>query len=264
MSLFDALSTSITGVSAQSYALNNISGNIANTSTVGFKSINTSFADMLAETQQTTDAPGGVSIGKSSTLGIQGIVALSGVPTNLAITGNGYFIVKQGTGTPEAPSFSSDTAYTRRGDFSPDSNGYLVNGAGYYLFAGPSATAPVEVDVSSASALSSLSVSSSGGLTANYADGSTQSLGSLTVAQFGSQDGLATLDGSAYVATSQSGAPTFGLDGAMISSGSVEQSNSDTADQFSKMIETQQAYTANTKVMSATNEMLQSAIAMYV
>jgi flagellar hook protein FlgE len=132
------------------------------------------------------------------------------------------------------------------------------------LFAGPSATAPVQLSGDTAASLASLSVSSAGALTAAYADGGTQSLGSLTLAQFGSQDTLASLDGSTYVPTSQSGTPGFGLDGATITGGSVEQSNSSISDQFSKMIETQQAYSANTKVMSATNEMMQAAISMYV
>ena len=60
MGLFTALSNSISGASAQSLALNNISGNIANTQTVGFKSTETRFADMLAETGDSTQLAGGV------------------------------------------------------------------------------------------------------------------------------------------------------------------------------------------------------------
>jgi flagellar basal body rod protein FlgB len=50
MGLYDALSNSVAGASAQAFALNNISGNIANTQTAGFKTTETSFADMLAQT----------------------------------------------------------------------------------------------------------------------------------------------------------------------------------------------------------------------
>lgn len=261
MGLFTALSNSISGASAQSLALNNISGNIANTQTAGFKSTETSFADMLAETDRSTQLAGGVSPGTRNSLNIQGTVQSTGVSTNLAISGNGYFIVRKNTGTTQSPSFTGDTGYTRRGDFAPDASGYLSNGAGYYLFAGPSATAPVQVPTG-ANTLSSLTVSPAGTLTGTAADGSSVALGSLQLAQFGLQDNLASLDGT-YVATGQSGTPSYGLNGATIAAGSVEQSNASISDQFSKMIETQQAYTANTKVMSTTDQMLQDAIAMY-
>ncbi|WCS23354.1 flagellar hook basal-body protein [Methylobacterium sp. NMS14P] len=262
MGLFTALSNSISGASAQSLALNNISGNIANTQTVGFKSTETRFADMLAETGDSTQLAGGVLPSTRNSLNIQGTMQSTGVSTNLAISGNGYFIVKKNTGTPDSPAFGGDTGYTRRGDFAPDATGYLSNGAGYYLFAGPSATTPVQVPTG-ASTLASLAVSPAGTLTGTAADGSTLALGTLQLAQFGIQDNLASLDGGTYVATGQSGTPSYGLNGATITAGSVEQSNAGISDQFSKMIETQQAYTANTKVMSTTDQMLQDAIAMY-
>ena len=264
MSLLDSLSNSTSGLSAQSYALNNISGNIANSTTPGFKSTETSFADMLAQTEGGTQPSGGVSLRSRSSVDLQGTVASTGVATNLAISGDGYFVVRQNTGSAQSPSFTGDAAYTRRGDFAPDANGYLVNGAGYYLFAGASAGAPVQVPTGTTESVSDLAVSSAGKLSATMADGSTQDLGSLTLAQFGTQDGLASLDGSTYVATAQSGAPSFGLDGATVTGGSVEQSNASISDQFSKMIETQQAYSANTKVMNAANEVLQDALTMYV
>lgn len=194
MGLFTALSNSISGASAQSLALNNISGNIANTQTAGFKSTETSFADMLAETDRSTQLAGGVSPGTRNSLNIQGTVQSTGVSTNLAISGNGYFIVRKNTGTTQSPSFTGDTGYTRRGDFAPDASGYLSNGAGYYLFAGPSATAPVQVPTG-ANTLSSLTVSPAGTLTGTAADGSSVALGSLQLAQFGLQDNLASLDG---------------------------------------------------------------------
>ncbi|WP_430912313.1 flagellar hook basal-body protein [Methylobacterium sp. sgz302541] len=258
MGLFDAMATSTMGVSAQSYALNNISGNIANASTAGFKGTDTSFADLLDQTGS------GVRMTSRASTHVQGSVATSDVATNLAISGNGYFVVRQNTGSTDAPAFTGDTAYTRRGDFAPDANGYLANGAGNYLFAGPSASAPVRVSSADSASLASVSVANDGSLTATYGDGSTKSLGQVTLAQFGSQDGLEATDGGAYLATDRSGPPSFGLNGATLTAGSVEQSNVGISDQFSKMIETQQAYTANTKVLNASDEMLQDAITMYV
>ena len=263
MGLYDALSTSVAGASAQSFALNNISGNIANTQTAGYKTTETSFADMLAQTTAKMQSGGGVSTSSRDTMGIQGTIQSTGVATNLAISGNGYFVVRSNTGSPQSPTFTGDTGYTRRGDFAADASGYLVNGAGYYLFAGPSATAPVQVPTG-ANTLSSLTVSPAGTLTGTGADGSTQALGTLTLAQFSGQDSLSPLDGGTYVANGQTGTPSYGLNGATLTAGSVEKSNAGISDQFSKMIETQQAYTANTKVMSAADQMLQDAIAMDV
>ena len=262
MGLFAALSNSISGASAQSLALNNISGNIANTQTAGFKTTETHFADLLAQTEGGTQPAGGVGSSTRNTLNIQGTVQSTGVSTNLAISGNGYFIVRENNGTTDSPDFTGETGYTRRGDFAPDASGYLTNGAGYYLFAGPSATTPVQVPTG-ANTLSSLAVSPAGTLTGTAADGSPVALGSLTLAQFGLQDNLTSLEGGTYVANGRSGTPSYGLNGATLTPGSVEQSNAGISDQFSKMIETQQAYTANTKVMSTTDQMLQDAIAMY-
>jgi flagellar hook protein FlgE len=262
MSLYDALSNSISGASAQSLALNNISGNIANTQTAGFKTTETSFADMLAQSAKAPQQAGGVSANTRNSLTVQGTVQSTGVSTNLAISGNGYFIVRDNTGTDQSPTFTGETGYTRRGDFAPDANGFLVNGAGYYLFAGPSATAPVTVPTG-ANTLASLAVSPAGTLTGTAADGSAVPLGALTLAQFGQQDNLTGLDGGTYVANGRSGTPSYGLNGATVTASAVEQSNASITDQFSKMIETQQAYTANTKVMSTADQMLQDAIAMY-
>lgn len=263
MSLLDAVSNSTSGLSAQAFALNNISGNIANTTTAGFKSTETHFADLLAETEAGNQPAGGVSLSTRSSLQLQGTVASTGVATNLAISGDGYFIVKPNSGTVTSPSFGGQTGYTRRGDFSADANGYLVNGAGYYLFAGPSASSPVQV-ATGTDAPASLTVSPGGVITATNADGSTKSLGTMTLAQFDGPENLAPLDGGTYLATDTSGAATYGFSGSIVTAGSVEQSNASISDQFTKMIETQQAYSANTKVLNAANEMLQDAITMFV
>ncbi len=263
MSLLDAVSNSTSGLSAQAFALNNISGNIANSSTAGFKSTETHFADMLAQTEAGYQPAGGVSLSTRTSLQLQGTVTSTGVATNLAISGDGYFIVKANAGSASSPSFGGQTAYTRRGDFAPDANGYLVNGAGFYLFAGPSSSAPVQVAIGT-DAPASLAVSPAGVLTATNADGTTKSLGTMTLAQFDGPENLAPLDGGTYLATDRSGSAFTGFAGSSITAGAVEQSNASIADQFSKMIETQQAYSANTKVLNAANEMLQDALTMYV
>jgi flagellar hook protein FlgE len=135
MGIFDALNTSVGGLQAQSFALQNISGNIANAQTTGFKGINTSFVDLVPEaTTPERQVAGGVTAFARQTVSTQGTVSASSVGTFMAVNGDGFFSVQKSSGTVDnAPVFTGVTNYTRRGDFQVNANGNLVNGAGYYL-----------------------------------------------------------------------------------------------------------------------------------
>jgi flagellar hook protein FlgE len=135
MGIFDALNTSVAGLQSQSFALQNISGNIANASTVGYKGINTTFEDLIPDALTPNKQPAGsVTAFSQQTITAQGNVSSSTVATNIAINGDGFFSVQKPTGiTDNVPQFSGVTDYTRRGDFQVNANGNLVNGAGYYL-----------------------------------------------------------------------------------------------------------------------------------
>ena len=135
MGIFDALNTSVGGLQAQSFALQNISGNIANASTTGYKGIGTRFEDLIPDsTTPSRQVAGGVTAFAQATITTQGTVSASTVATNMAINGDGFFSVQSSTGTVDnSPVFSGITDYTRRGDFQVNANGNLVNGAGYYL-----------------------------------------------------------------------------------------------------------------------------------
>ena len=135
MGIFDALNTAVGGLQAQSYALQNISGNIANASTVGYKGIDTNFEDLLAQTSSpSTQVSGGVQALSQQTITTAGTVSSSTVATNMAINGDGFFSVQMPTSTVDGqPVFGGVTDYTRAGDFQVNANGNLVNGAGYYL-----------------------------------------------------------------------------------------------------------------------------------
>jgi flagellar hook protein FlgE len=135
MGIFDALTTAVSGLQAQSFALQNISGNIANASTIGYKGINTTFEDLVADaTTPSAQAAGGVAASAQQTITTAGTVSASTVATNMAINGDGFFSVQAPTSTVDnQPVFSGVTDYTRAGDFQVNANGYLVNGAGYYL-----------------------------------------------------------------------------------------------------------------------------------
>src|SRR3984957_1295076 len=135
MGIFDALNTAVAGLQSQSYALQNISGNIANASTVGYKGINTTFEDLVAQSSTpTSQVAGGVQAFSQQTLTTAGTVSSSTVATNMAINGDGFFSVQKPTSTVDnQPVFNGVTDYTRAGDFQVNANGNLVNGAGYYL-----------------------------------------------------------------------------------------------------------------------------------
>ncbi len=135
MGIFDALNVAVGGLQAQSFALQNISGNIANASTVGYKGIDTSFEDLIpAALTVNKQVAGGVTAHAQQTITTQGTVSSSTVATNIAINGDGFFDVQKPTGTTDGtPTFNGVTDYTRAGDFQVNAQGYLVNSAGYYL-----------------------------------------------------------------------------------------------------------------------------------
>lgn len=134
MSLFGALTTADAGLSAQQAAIGNISQNVANSQTIGYKGIGTSFEELVTNSNQNYNAPGGVIASPVYQNNISGTLASSQTATNLAVSGAGFFAVAAPTtsGTTSAPN-TATTYYTRRGDFQLDQNDYLVNGAGYYL-----------------------------------------------------------------------------------------------------------------------------------
>ena len=134
MGIFGALTTAVGGLRSQSYALENVSGNIANSQTTAFKRVDTSFLDLIPQTASTQQLAGGVTTQSRSTNSVQGDVQTASVATFMAINGAGFFAVqKPGTFTDGTPVFDGVDRYTRRGDFQIDKSGYLVNGAGYYL-----------------------------------------------------------------------------------------------------------------------------------
>ncbi len=134
MGVFGALNTAVNGLQSQSYALQNISGNIANSQTIAYKSIGTSFINMIPDAPASQQTAGGVSAQSVPSNSVQGAIQNAAVGTYMAISGDGFFAVKQPTGsTGTTVQFGGTDLYTRRGDFSLDKNGYLVNGSGYFL-----------------------------------------------------------------------------------------------------------------------------------
>ncbi len=134
MGIFGALTTSVSGLRAQSFALENISGNIANSRTTGFKRVDTAFADLIPDSPPSQERSGSVRAFSLNTTTLQGDLIQTGIGTNLALNGEGFFVVQERSGfAGGVPTFGGTDLYTRRGDFEMDNNGYLLNGSGYYL-----------------------------------------------------------------------------------------------------------------------------------
>jgi flagellar hook protein FlgE len=138
MGIFDAMTTAVTGLQAQSFALQNISGNIANSQTTGFKETNTSFQDLVTAASANAQTSGSVLASSVATNSVQGAIQSESVSTYMAINGDGYFTVAQPTAVSGGqPVFNGVNLYTRRGDFQENQAGFLVNGAGDYLMGIP-------------------------------------------------------------------------------------------------------------------------------
>jgi flagellar hook protein FlgE len=134
MSLFGAMNSAISGLTAQSDAFGEISDNVANSQTVGYKRVDTSFVDFLTTSTATRNDPGAVVARPDYVNGVQGTVKGTDSPLNVAIAGQGFFAVSQQTGVLGGkPAFNPQQFYSRAGDFSLNSQGYLVNTAGQYL-----------------------------------------------------------------------------------------------------------------------------------
>ena len=131
MSLYAALYSGTSGLAANSSALGIISDNITNVNTVGYKAANAEFMTLVTESSTYgTYSPGGVQARARSLIGAQGLLQTSTSATDLAIDGNGFFVVR--------PEMNSDEVYfTRAGSFRPDDRGYLQNTAGMYLMGWP-------------------------------------------------------------------------------------------------------------------------------
>ncbi|MET3924865.1 flagellar hook-basal body complex protein [Devosia sp. 2618] len=134
MGIYGALSTAVTGLRAQSHALENISGNIANSQTTGYKRIETSFVDLIPDAPLKGQVPGAVLAQSRGTNNLQGDIQTSGTETFIALNSSGFFVVEPKVGQSDGNAvFAGSNFYTRRGDFEIDKDGMLVNGAGFYL-----------------------------------------------------------------------------------------------------------------------------------
>jgi len=129
MSIYGAMFSGVSGLNAQSQSLAMISDNISNVNTVGYKTSKAYFSTLVTGQTQNNYAPGGVRSTPLYAVDRQGLVQSSANQTDLAISGQGFFVV---TAQPN-PTSSDVRYYTRAGSFQPDASGYLRTPTGYYV-----------------------------------------------------------------------------------------------------------------------------------
>jgi flagellar hook protein FlgE len=128
MSLTGAMMTGVAGLSAYSNALSVASANIANVNTIGYKNATADFSTLLASASANADtSSGSVMASAGQNVSQQGLLQTTSSTTDLAISGNGFFVVAPSSNDP------STRAYTRSGSFTTDANGYLKNASNMYL-----------------------------------------------------------------------------------------------------------------------------------
>ena len=131
MSILGAMYAASSGLNADSNALGIISDNIANSNTVGYKETSTDFSTLVTQAGSSTNyAPGGVQSSPIYNIDQQGVIQAASSTTDLAISGNGFFVVDS---SASGTNSTGTTSYTRAGNFSVDANGNLVNSAGLFL-----------------------------------------------------------------------------------------------------------------------------------
>lgn len=254
-----ALHTAATGMMAQELNVQIISNNIANMRTTGYKKQRAEFQDLLYEQvkrvgTQTSDQgnilPVGIEIGSGvRTAGTPRVMSQGNMlPTSkdldVAIRGEGFFKVMLPDGR---------TAYSRDGSFELDAQGRLVTSQGYLLQ--PGITIPQNSSGITINAQGQVSVTPAGSTTPTQ-------VGQLELALFVNKAGLQSMGDNLYLETPASGTPQNGLAGQAgfgdMLQGNLEQANVEAVSEISDLIAAQRAYEMNAKVISATDQMLQS------
>jgi flagellar hook protein FlgE len=250
--------------------LNVIGNNIANVDTVGFKAANMQFADALSQTIG-DNAAGVEQIGTGVVTSSitdsfsQGSITSTGVSSNLAIDGNGFFVVKDPT--------SSEEYVTRDGNFTVDSNGYLVNSSGMRVQGDVGSTTTMgDIQISNTystetnpPAVQSYTIGSNGDVNIQLADGSQFTGGQILLQNFTSPTQLTSVGNNLFNGMSAAGplaaptAPTSSGLGTLVS-GSLEMSNVDLASQLTALITAQRGFEANAQTVTTSNEVLQDLV----
>jgi flagellar basal-body rod protein FlgG len=256
--MMQSLYTASTGMLGMQTQIDTTANNIANVNTIGFKKSRAEFADLMynamqyagTSTSDVTKSPTGIEVG----LGVrptainkifsEGSLKQTDNELDIAITGKGFFKLELPDGTE---------VYTRNGAFKIDDNGTIVNSDGYRLV--PEVVVPPDA--------TNVSIGMDGTVTV-VQPGQTQAtqVGQITTTSFINPAGLHSMGDNLFLETDSSGQPiegTPGLDGlGVIRQGFVELSNVELVVELTDLITGQRAYDSNSKVITTSDEMLQT------
>ena len=254
-----SLSIGATGMLAQQLNVEVISNNLANLSTTGFKRQRAEFQDLLYENVKrmgtsSSDAgtviPSGIQLGTGVKTGSVYRIIAQG---NMTMTENTYDMAVQGRGYFRVQLPSGDDAYTRAGSFQLNGDGQLVTQDGYTVQ--PGIVIPQDA--------TEVSISASGEVAAMVPGQVTpQVVGQLDLATFINPAGLEATGNNLFLETPASGTPTTGIPGDVgfgtLLQGFLESSNVNPVQEITNLISAQRAYELNSKVITASDEMLQT------
>ncbi|HMA62858.1 MAG TPA: flagellar basal-body rod protein FlgG [bacterium] len=251
-----SLRTSALGMSAQQLKIDNISNNLANVNTTGYKKSSVAFQDLMYETlqsgevdrQNNKEKPGEIQIGmgnkpvSSFRSFSQGEIKETGNPLDVAINGSGFFQILRSDGT---------YAYTRDGNFRLDPNGNLVTSSGLTVY--PEQAIP--------EGATGVKISEDGIISVKFeGQHESEEVGQIELANFMNPSGLKSVGGNLYEKTEASGEPLFGMPGdqgfGTLQQGYLEKSNVDVVKEMVNLIVAQRTYEINSKAVKTADEIL--------
>jgi flagellar basal-body rod protein FlgG len=254
-----SLNIAATGMNAQQLNVDTTSHNLANMTTTGYKRQRAEFQDLIYQdlkragansSDNGTVVPTGVQVGLGVKTGAifrnhsQGTVQQTEGPLDVAMQGRGFFKIQMPDGSD---------AYTRDGTFQLSPDGQIVTSDGYIVQ--PNITVPNDAISVSISATGVVEIMQTGQIAPTE-------VGQLQLVTFINEPGLQAQGNNLYTATAASGDPIEGLAGdpgfGSILQGYVENSNVDPVTEVTDLIVAQRAYEMNSKVISASDEMLQA------
>jgi flagellar basal-body rod protein FlgG len=254
-----SLWTAASGMQGQQKSIDVVANNLANVNTTGFKRSRADFQDLIYQNLKTTGSPAtnttqvptGIQIGLGSRLAAVTKIFTAGDLTqtsnelDVAIQGGGFFQITLPDGT---------TGYSRAGAFKMNSTGQIVTSDGNPI--SPSITIPNNATKINIGTDGTVSVQQPG-------QSATTTVGNILLASFSNPAGLSSQGQNLYLPTDASGNPTTGTPGqngtGTIGQGYLEMSNVNVAEEMVNMIVGQRAYEINSKAVTASDEMLQTA-----
>jgi flagellar basal-body rod protein FlgG len=254
-----SLFSGASGMYAQQLNIDNISNNLANINTNGFKKASVQFQDLMYQTLQEAGSSTGDETAKpvELTVGVgvkpvatqkdftQGTLTQTGGSLDLGINGDGFFQISMPDGTVN---------YTRDGSFKMSDDGKIITADGYSLE--PALTLPTDTETVSIGTDGTVSVKL-------YGETSTQVVGQVELARFVNAAGLKSIGNNLYEQTPASGTPITGNPGTSdlgdVRQGYTEASNVSIVEEMVKMIIAQRAYETNSRTVRTADDMLQTA-----